>query len=188
MSLRRGLHALMGVSALGVAVAIFLIFTCPFAGRIAFSALVRQVPMAHQAGGEKHVQPPQVERHEPHGEKPPPAMQGLPEATQQPHAAGGGHHEASPGFSVHLMVVPEVQAYPAQETKIVSLDVSILGILVLLLLIALCWLILRQRPLRLLGYAVTPKAMGITVFLLLLWNLVFAGFLLGVEAVQFKEL
>lgn len=188
MRLRSGLKALMGVSALGVALAIFLIFTCPFAGRIAFSALVRQVPMAHHAGEGEHTQQPHAERHEPHGDKPPHAMPSPHEAPQPPHAAEAEPHGDHTGFSVHLMVVPGVQAYPAQETKIVSLDVSILGILVLLLLIALCWLILRQRPLRLLGYAVTPKALGITVFLLLVWNLVFAGFLLGVEAVQFNEL
>jgi hypothetical protein len=188
MQLRTGLKALIGVSVVGIAIALFLIFTCPFAGHIAFSALVRQAPMAHHASAGEHTPQPHAERHAPHGDQPSHALPSPHEATQPPHAAGAEPHGDHTGFSVHLMVVPGVQAYPAQETRIMSLDVSILGILVLLLLIALCWLILRQRPLRLFGYAVTPKALGITVFLLLVWNLVFAGFLVGVEAVQFNEL
>jgi len=86
------------------------------------------------------------------------------------------------------MVIPHVRTYPVKETKLFGLEVSLLGILVLLLLIALCFLLLRQRPLRLLGYTVTPKAMGMTVVLITLWNLLVAAFLLGVEIVRFKEL
>ncbi len=188
MSLRRGLQALIGVSVVGIAIALFLIFTCPFAGHIAFSALVRQVPMAHHASAGEHTPQPHAERHAPHGDQPSHALPSPHEATQPPHAAGAEPHGEHTGFSVHLMVVPGVQAYPAQETKVVSVDVSWLGIIVLVLLIALCWQLLRQRPVQLWRYTVTPKTMGITVLLITLWNLVFAGFLVGVEAIQFNEL
>jgi hypothetical protein len=188
MQLRTGLQALIGVSALGIVLAIFLIFTCPFAGRIAFSALVRQVPMAHPGSEGEHAQPPSAERHTPHGDMPPHTAQSPHEASQKAHEAGTEQHGEHTGFSVHLMVVPGVQAYPVQETNIVGVDVSVLGIIVLLLLIALCWQLLRQRPMQLWRYTVTPKTMGITVLLITLWNLVFAGFLFGVEALQFKEL
>lgn len=132
MRLRTGLKALIGISVLGIAVAVLLIYTCPFAGQIAFSTLVREVPTEH----------------------------------------GGGL----------------VRSYPVKETKLFAVEVSPLGIIVLLVLIALCFVILRQRPLNLFGYAVTPKAMGVTIFLITLWNLLFSAFLLGVEVVQLKEL
>jgi len=132
MKLRTGLKALIGISVLGIAVGVLLIYTCPFAGQIAFSTLVREVPTEH----------------------------------------GGGL----------------VRSYPVKETKLFGIEVSPLGIIVLLVLIALCFLILRQRSLNFFGYTVTPKAMGVTIFLITLWNLVFAAFLLGVEVVQLKEL
>jgi len=42
MKLRTGLKILIGLSVVGIAVAIVLIFTCPFAGVISFSTLVRE--------------------------------------------------------------------------------------------------------------------------------------------------
>ena len=197
MRLRTGLRVLIGLSVLGVAVATLLIFTCPFAGQIAFSTLVRQVPMEHSAEFGEHsqqhsaeVQTPQagVKKHgegeEGHHEE----VKGHPEAVQKPHEAVAEPREAGKGLAVHLMVIPKVRTYPVKETKLFGIEVSPVGIIVLLLLIALCSLILRQRPLRLFRYTVTPRAMGVTIFLITLWNLVVAAFLLGVEVVQFKEL
>ncbi len=42
MKLRTGLKALIGLSVVGIVIATVLIFTCPFAGVISFSTLVRQ--------------------------------------------------------------------------------------------------------------------------------------------------
>lgn len=191
MKLRTGLKVLIGLSVLGIAVAILLIYTCPFAGQIAFSTLVRQVPMEHGSGAagpsQQHsaeMQKPDagVEKHEKGQE----AAKGHPDPTQKPHEATVENREGWKG--VHLMFNPNVRSYPIKETKLFGIDVSPLGIVVLLLLIALCFFILRQQPLRMFGYSVTPKAMGITVFLITLWNLVFAAFLLGVEVVQLREL
>lgn len=42
MKLRTGLKALIGLSVVGIAIATVLIFTCPFAGVISFSTLVRE--------------------------------------------------------------------------------------------------------------------------------------------------
>ncbi|HWP59795.1 MAG TPA: hypothetical protein VNL14_18025 [Candidatus Acidoferrales bacterium] len=111
-----------------------------------------------------------------------------PEQGAKAHESAAKPHEEKKGLSVHFMAVPGVRQYPAKETKVFALDVSLIGIVVLLLIIGLCFLILRQRPLHLFGYAATPKAMGVTVLLITLWNLVFAAFLLGVEIVQFREL
>ncbi len=197
IKLRTGLKASIGFSVLGIAVATFLIYTCPFAGQIAFSTLVRQVPMEHATGAgeqsQQHaVEPPKshgaVEEHrEGKGERHE-EVRGHPEAVQKPDEAVAEPHEEKKGLTVHLMVIPNVRSYPVTETKLFDINVSPLGILVLLLLIALCLLILRQRPLSLFGHAVTPKVMGVTVFLITLWNLVFAAFLLGVEVVQLNEL
>ena len=197
MRLRTGLKALIGISVVGVAVAIFLIYTCPFAGQIVFSTLVRQVPMEHHEGAGEHPQPQGAEMQKPpggveqhkedEGERHE-EMKAHTEAAQKPHEAVAEGHKETEGLKVHLMVIPNVQSYPVKETKLFGFNVSLLGIIVLLLLIALCFFILRQRPLNLFGYSVTPKAMGITVFLITLWNLVFAAFLLGVEVVQLKEL
>jgi hypothetical protein len=42
MKLRTGLTVLIGLSVVGIAIATVLIFTCPFAGVVSFSTLVRQ--------------------------------------------------------------------------------------------------------------------------------------------------
>lgn len=198
MKLRTGLQTLIGLSVLGVALAILLIFTCPFAGQIAFSTLVHQVPMEHGAGAGGPLKHParEPQRHPGasveaegaekagHHED----AKGHPETVREGHETAAGHHEDKKGLSVHLMVVPNVLAYPVTETKVFGINVSPLGIIVLLFVIALCCLILRQRPVSLFGYVVTPKAMGVTVALVTVWNLVFAAFLLGVEVFQLREL
>lgn len=197
MKLRTGLKVLIGISVLGIAVAVFLIYTCPFAGQIAFSTLVRQVPMEHheaagahsqQHGGEMQKPQGEVEQHMKGGGEHHEAVKAHPEPAQKPHDAMTEGHEEGGGLKVHLMVIPNVQSFPVKETKLFGIEVSPVGIIVLLMLIALCFLILRQRSLSLFGYTMTPKAMGVTVFLITLWNLVFAGFLLGVEVVYLKEL
>ena len=154
MTLRTGLKTLIGLSVLGIGVAVFLIYTCPFAGQIAFSTRVRQVAME----AKDHAQ------------------------------VAAEHRDEHKGFSVHFMMIPGVRSYPVKETKVVGIDVSPLGILTLLVVIALSALILRQRAWSLFGHRVTPRAMGIMVFLITAWNLVFAAFLLGVEAIQLREL
>jgi len=151
--------------------------------------------MEHPAGAGEPSQQHCVEVQKPHGgvqkheeekEERHEAAQG--QVIEKPHEAVTEHREERKGLTVHLMVIPSVRTYPVKETKLFGLEVSLLGILVLLLLIALCFLLLRQRPLRLLGYTVTLRAMGITVVLITLWNLLVAAFLLGVEVVQLKEL
>jgi len=197
MKLRTGLKALIGISVLGIGVAVLLIYTCPFAGQIAFSTLVREVPMEHDAGAAGHTQQHGTEAEKPHEgmekhqgvkEKRHEDVQAHSEAAQKPHAAVAERHKESEGLKVHLMVIPDVRSYPVKETKLFGIDVSPLGIIVLLLLMALCFFILGQRPLNLFAYSVTPKAMGVAVLLITLWNLIFAAFLLGVEVVQLKEL
>jgi len=190
MRLRTGLKALIGLSVLGIGVAIFLIYTCPFAGQIAFSTLVRQMPMGHSPHVEEHPQHPSGKTQEPHKGKGegPEGMGGHPEVAQQPHGAEAEHPEKGEGLMVGAMAVPDVRSYTVEETKLFGVEVSVLGIGVLLLLIAFCLLILRQRPLSLFGHKVTPTALGIIVSLMTLWNLVFAAFLGGVEVIQLKEL
>jgi hypothetical protein len=179
MTLRSGLRALIGLSGLGVAVAWLLVFTCPFGAQLAFIARVHQAPMAQHG---EHAEP----EHETGKAEHPEA--GHPEAARQPRGAPAEPGEGKHGFAVHLMVVPGVRGYPVVETKLLSLEVSWLGIVVLLVVMALCWLILRQRSWRLLGYTVSPKAMGAAVLALTLWDLLFALWLLAVEVVQFQEL
>lgn len=191
MKLRTGLKVLIGLSVLGIAVAILLIYTCPFAGQIAFSTLVRQVPMEHGSGAAGPSQQHSAEMQEPDAgvgkhEKGEEAAKGHPDPAQKPHEPTVEHREGWKG--VHLMFDPNVRSYPVKETKLFGIDVSPLGIMILLLLIALCTLILKQRPLGLFGYTVTPKAMGVAVILITVWNLFFAAFLLGVEVVHLKEL
>jgi hypothetical protein len=168
MRLRTGLKAMVGLSALGIAIATLLIFTCPFAGQMAFSTLVRQAHTEHGDVAEHHAQ-----QH--HGE------------TQEAHGAEE-HHLAHERFTVHLMVIPHVRAYPAEETRLFGIEVAPVGILVLLLVLGLSFFILQQRRLSFVGHTVTPQTMGIAVFLITVWNVVFAAFLLVVEIVQLKEL
>lgn len=180
MKLRTGLEALIGLSILGIAVAIFLIYTCPFSGEIAFAALVRQIP--HGGDQKPEVQPgahvaDREKKPERHGEG------------AAPHAqAAAPHREEKKGLSVHFMAVPGVRKYAAQETRVLGIEVNPIGIAVLLVLIGLCALILRQRPLHLFGQVVTPRAMGAAVLAITLWNLAFAAFLLWVEIYVFREL
>jgi hypothetical protein len=188
MSLRRGLQGLIGLSALGIAVALFLIFTCPFAGQLAFGALMRQVPMAHSSGAEEHGGQHRAEMPTPHEETEKQAGQGPHTPAETAHQAVANHHGDRQGLSVHLMVLPGVRGYPIQETRIVSVDISSLGIVVLLLLIALSLLLLRQRPVVVLGHTVTSKTIGVMVVLITWWNLLVALFLVGVEAIHFREL
>ena len=193
MKLRTGLKGLIGISVLGIAVAIFLIYTCPFAGQIGFSTLVRQVPMEHPSGAGKHSHHQGTEAQKPHEEMQKheerhEVVKAQPEPVQKPHTAVAEPHEKKEGLSVHFMMYPNVRQYPVKETEVFGVEVSPLGIIVLLLLITLCSLALKEQPLSLFGSAVTPKAMGVAIFLITLWNLIFAVFLLGVEVVQLKEL
>lgn len=180
MTLRTGLKTLIGLSVLGIGIAVFLIYTCPFVGQIAFSAGVRQVPMEHSAGEKAHAGQPAGTAEEAHKEK------GA-EAKDHTQAAAEDRDEHK-GFSVHFMMVPNVRSYPVKPMPVVGIDVSPLGIPTLLVVIALSVIILRQRTWSLFGHRVTPQAMGIMLFLITVWNLVFAAFLLGVEVVQFREL
>lgn len=197
MKLRTGLKVLIGISVLGIAITVFLIYTCPFAGQVAFSTLVRQVPVEHGGGPAEHAPRPGGETQKPHGEmrkheerkeEHHENVKGYSEAVQKPHEAVAEHREEGKGLKVHFMMIPDVRSYPVKETKVFGIEISPLGIIVLLLLIALCTLMLRQRSLSLFGYAFSPRAMGVTVFLMTLWNLAFAAFLLGVEIFELREL
>jgi hypothetical protein len=116
MKLRTGLKALIGISILGIAIAIFLIYTCPFAGQLAFSALVRQVPAEHGAGHQEHPQKQgDKERMRDAGMQKHGEMQGHSEAVQmQEHrdAMAKGHEKSEEGLMVDMMVIPNVRSYP----------------------------------------------------------------------------
>jgi hypothetical protein len=185
MKLGTGLKALIGLSILGIAIAIFLIYTCPFSGRLAFAALVRQVPHAEHPGhgAEQKVEGQPGPHLGPHEKKAEPH-----ERAGAPHAQPAPARREEKGLSVHFMAVPGVRRYPAQETEVFGVEVNPIGIAVLLVLIGLCALILRQRPLRLFGRTLTPKTMGVAVLAITLWNLAFAAFLLWVEIYVFREL
>ncbi len=47
MGLKTGLQTIIALSIVGIAVAIFLVFTCPFAGVISFNTLVREGTKAY---------------------------------------------------------------------------------------------------------------------------------------------
>jgi hypothetical protein len=173
--LRTGLKTLIGLSVVGIGIGVLLIYTCPFVGRIAFSAGVRQVPMEHAGGGE-HARRPGVGAEEAHKETPDRAQ------------AAAGHPDEHKRFNVHFTMIPNARRYPLKETNVAGVEVAPLGILALLVVIALSVLILRQRPWSLFGHRVTPQAMGMMLLLITAWNLVVAAFLLGVEVVQFREL
>lgn len=179
MKLRTGLKTLSGLAVLGIGLTTFLIYTCPFVGQIAFSAGVRQVPMEHSAGEKAHAGRPAGTAEEAHTEK---------GGEAKDHAQAAAEPRDEKGFSVHFMMVPNVRSYPVKPMTVVGIDVSPLGIPTLLVVIALSVIILRQRTWSLFGHRVTPTAMGIMLFLITVWNLVFAAFLLGVEVVQFREL
>ncbi|MGQ0715615.1 MAG: hypothetical protein ACT4PJ_18100 [Gemmatimonadaceae bacterium] len=180
MTPRTGLKTLIGLSVLGIGVAIFLIYTCPFAGQLAFSTRVRQVPMQHDAGAATHAAQPGGGAEDAHKEK---------TGEAKDHAqVTAEHREEHKRFSVHFMMIPGVRSYPIKETKVVGIDVSPLGIVTLLVVIALSVLILRRRTWSLFGYRVTPQTMGLMVFLITVWNVAFAAFLLVVETVQLREL
>lgn len=168
MTVRTGLKSIIAISALGIGIAVFLMLTCPFAGQLAFSAQVRQTSAQHAVPTEGHGA--REDAHEPKSG-----------SMSEPHDE---HH----GFSVHLMMVPGVRKLPVKETKVAGFEVSALGIVILLLVIALCIGILQRRSWNLFGVPVTPQAMGAMVFLITLGNLMFAVFLLGVEVIQFREL
>lgn len=140
MRIRTGLKALIGLAALGIAIGVLLVFTCPFAGVISFSTLVREGT-------------PSYER-----------------------------------LTVHATAIPGVRELPARVLPLFGSEVSFLGIAVLLSLIALCILILRQRPVSTAGVPVAPRTMGLAILGITVWNLLFAGFLIGVEVFALKEL
>ena len=140
MRIRTGLKALIVLAGLGIAIGSLLVSTCPFAGVLSFSTLVREGT-------------PSYER-----------------------------------LTVHATVLPGVRALPAKVLPLFGSEVSFLGTAVLLGLIGLCTLVLRQRTVSIAGVPVTPRAMGLTILGITLWNLLFAGFLIGVEVLALKEL
>lgn len=68
------------------------------------------------------------------------------------------------------------------------IGLAVLGIAVLLGLIGLCTLALRQRTVSIAGVPVTPRAMGLTILGITVWNPLFAALLIGVEVLALKEL
>ncbi len=141
MRIKTGLKAMIGLAAAGIAVAILLVFTCPFAGAISFNTLVRE---------------------------------------------GGGH--AYERLTVHATAIPGVRNLPAKQAGVFGSEVSFLGILVLLGVIALCVAILKGKRLNLFGYPIAPQFMGLVVLLVTIWNVVFSAFLIAIEILVLKEI
>jgi hypothetical protein len=173
MRIRTGLKVLIASSVLGIAISVLLFFTCPFAGQLAFGAQVREM---HAEQAPAHGAPQSA-----HEAQSPAAAD--PHAQQEPQAK-----EQPQGLSVMFMFDPKVRSYPAQETRVLGIEVSLVGIAVLLVLSALAVQILRQRPVNLFGHLVISRAMAALIVLIAAWNVIFAAFLLGVEAFGFREL
>lgn len=140
MRIRTGLKALILLAALAIGIGVLLVLTCPFAGVISFSTLVREGTPSYET------------------------------------------------LTVHATVIPGVRALPARVLPLFGSEVSFLGIAVLLGPIGLCTLVLRQRTVSIAGVPVTPRAMGLTILGITVWNLLFAAFLIGVEILALKEL
>ena len=140
MTLRTGLKAMIGLAAAGIAVAVLLMFTCPFAGVISFNTLVREGTNSY-------------------GE-----------------------------ITVHATAIPGVRNLPAKQAGVFGSEVSFLGIVVLLGVMALCAVILKGKRFKLFGCPVTPQLMGLAVFLLTIWNVAFSAFLIAVEIFALKEI
>lgn len=140
MTIKSGLKWLIGLSVAGITIATVLILTCPFAGVISFSTLVREGPKSYQE------------------------------------------------LTVHATAIPGVRELPAKVLPLFGSEVSFLGVVVLLTVVVLSWLILKGKTVALFGYRISAQFMGLAVLLITLWNVVFAGFLIGVEVVALKEL
>jgi hypothetical protein len=140
MMIRTGLKWLIVLSVVGISIATVLIFTCPFAGVISFSTLVREGTPSYEE------------------------------------------------LTVHATALPGVRELPAKVLPLFGTEVSFLGILVLLAVIILARLILKGKGPTLFGYRMSPQLMGLGILLIILWNVVFATFLIGVEVIALKEL
>ncbi len=139
MKLKTGLKTIIGLSVVAIAVAIFLVFTCPFAGVITFNTLVRE-----------------------------------------------GTHSFDQ-LTLHATAIPGVRNLPAKQAGVFGTEVSLLGILVLVGVIALCAAILKGQRFSLFGYLITPQLMGLAVLLVTMWNIVFSAFLIAIEVLVLKE-
>jgi uncharacterized membrane protein len=140
MRIKTGLKTMIGLAAAGIAVAILLVFTCPFAGVISFNTLVREGTASYAE------------------------------------------------LTVHATAIPGVRNLPAKQASVFGSEVSFLGILVLLGVIALCVAILKGRRVSVFGYPITPQFMGLAVLLVTIWNVVFSAFLIAIEVLVLKEI
>lgn len=140
MKIRTGLKWLIGLSVTGIGIATILIFTCPFAGVISFSTLVREGTKSYQE------------------------------------------------LTVHATAIPGVRELPAKAFPLFGSEVSFLGVVILLAVIALSWMILKGKSFTLFGYRMSPQFMGLGILLIAFWDLVFGAFLIGVEVIALKEL
>lgn len=140
MTIKSGLKWLIGLSVVGITIATVLILTCPFAGVISFSTLVREGTKSYQE------------------------------------------------LTVHATAIPGVRELPAKAFPLFGSEVSFLGVVILLGVIALSWMILKGKSFTLFGYRMSPQFMGLGILLIAFWNLVFGAFLIGVEVIALKEL
>ena len=99
---------------------------------------------------------------------------------------GGGH--AYEKLTVHAAAIPGVRHLPAKQAGVFGTEVSFLGIVVLLGVIALCAAILQGKRFNLFGYTITPQLMGLAALLVTIWNVLFAAFLIATEVIVLKEI
>lgn len=87
------------------------------------------------------------------------------------------------GGSGHGATVSTLRGFPIHKSELFAAEASFLVIPVFLAVIVLCYLILRQLRLQVMGVPITPQFLGLGVLLIGFWNLLFSG-LLFVERVQ----
>ncbi len=73
--------------------------------------------------------------------------------------------------------VSTLRGFPVQKSELFAAEASFLVIPVFLVVIVLCYLILRQRRLQLIGVPITPQFLGLSVLLIGFWNVLFSGLL-----------
>lgn len=77
----------------------------------------------------------------------------------------------------HGAPISTLRGFPVDKSEVFHVEASFLVIPVFLAVIVFGFLILRQRRFHIIGVPITPQLMGLVVFLIGAWNLLFSGFL-----------
>jgi hypothetical protein len=81
----------------------------------------------------------------------------------------------------HGTAITTLRGFPVKKSELFAVEASFLAIPVFLAVIVLCYLVLRQRRVQLLGVPITPQFMGLVVLLIGFWNFLFSAFLFWVR-------